>query len=87
MSIISSKHTAWFKSALFIAGIYHILWGISVLFFPCFWFDLCSLSHPNYIHLWQLIGGYEKNEIETRIQKVATAGKLSRFPGNVFEVL
>ncbi|HQV78669.1 MAG TPA: SelL-related redox protein [Chitinophagales bacterium] len=59
MSIISSKHTAWFKSALFIAGIYHILWGISVLFFPCFWFDLCSLSHPNYIHLWQLIGGYE----------------------------
>ena len=35
----------------------------------------------------ELIGGYEKNELETRIQKVATAGKLSRFPGNVFEVL
>ena len=28
----------------------------------------------------ELIGGYEKNELETRIQKVATAGKLSRFP-------
>lgn len=35
----------------------------------------------------KLIGGYEKNELETRIQKVATAGKLSRFAGNVFEVL
>ena len=35
----------------------------------------------------ELIGGYEKNELDTRIQKVATAGKLSRFPGNVFEVL
>ncbi|MBR2744894.1 MAG: FAD-dependent thymidylate synthase [Clostridia bacterium] len=35
----------------------------------------------------ELIGGYEKNDLETRIQKVATAGKLSRFPGNVFEVL
>lgn len=35
----------------------------------------------------ELIGGYEKNELETRIQKVATAGKLSRFAGNVFEVL
>ena len=33
----------------------------------------------------ELIGGYEKNELETRIQKVATAGKLSRFAGNVFE--
>lgn len=35
----------------------------------------------------ELIGGCEKNELETRIQKVASAGKLSRFPGNVFEVL
>ena len=35
----------------------------------------------------ELIGGYEKDELETRIQKVATAGKLSRFSGNVFEVL
>lgn len=35
----------------------------------------------------KLIGCCEKNELETRIQKVAAAGKLSRFPGNVFEVL
>lgn len=35
----------------------------------------------------KLIGCCEQNELETRIQKVAAAGKLSRFPGNVFEVL
>ena len=35
----------------------------------------------------ELIGGCSKEELEKRIQKVAAAGKLSRFPGNVFEVL
>lgn len=35
----------------------------------------------------ELIGGYDQKSLDTRIQKVATAGKLSRFPGNVFEVL
>ena len=30
---------------------------------------------------------FEKEELEKRIQKVAAAGKLSRFKGNVFEVL
>ena len=34
----------------------------------------------------ELIGGCNKEELETRIQKVAAAGKLSRFKGNVFEV-
>lgn len=35
----------------------------------------------------ELIGGTSKEELETRIRKVAAAGKLSRFPGNVFEVI
>ena len=35
----------------------------------------------------ELIGGCKKDELETRIQKVAAAGKLSRFKGNVFETL
>lgn len=35
----------------------------------------------------ELIGGCKKDELEKRIQKVAAAGKLSRFPGNVFETL
>lgn len=35
----------------------------------------------------ELLGGCQKNELEKRIQNVAAAGKLSRFPGNVIEVL
>lgn len=35
----------------------------------------------------KLLGGTTKEELEKRIQIVASAGKLSRFPGNVFEVL
>ena len=35
----------------------------------------------------ELLGGCEQKELEGRIQRVATAGKLSRFKGNVFEVL
>lgn len=35
----------------------------------------------------ELIGGCKKNDLELRIKRVAAAGKLSRFPGNVFEVI
>lgn len=35
----------------------------------------------------ELLGGCTKEELESRVQKVAAAGKLSRFPGNVFEVI
>lgn len=35
----------------------------------------------------ELIGGCTKEELESRIQYVAGAGKLSRFPGNVTQVL
>ena len=35
----------------------------------------------------ELLGGYQKEEVEKRIRNVAAAGKLSRFPGNVLEVL
>ena len=35
----------------------------------------------------ELIGGCSESELEGRIKKVAAAGKLSRFPGNVFEVI
>jgi len=59
MSLIFSKNTTWFKAVLYVAGIYHIFWGVSVVFFPCFWFDLGSLSHPNYTQLWQILGLYE----------------------------
>lgn len=35
----------------------------------------------------EILGGCSKQELEYRIKKVAAAGKLSRYPGNVFEVL
>ena len=35
----------------------------------------------------ELLGGYTKDELDSRIKKVAAAGKLSRYPGNVLEVL
>ena len=35
----------------------------------------------------ELLGGCKKEELEKRIQNVAAAGKLSRFPGDVIEVL
>lgn len=35
----------------------------------------------------ELLGGCTKEELEYRVKKIASAGKLSRFPGNVFEVL
>ena len=59
MNLIYSKNTTWFKSVLYVAGVYHVFWGLSVIFFPCFWFDLGSLAHPNYIQLWRVVGLYE----------------------------
>ena len=35
----------------------------------------------------ELLGGCTKEELESRIKRVASAGKLSRFKGNVFDVL
>jgi len=59
MTIISSRNTNWFKAVLRVAGVYHIIWGISVIFFPHFWFNIADLSQPNYIQLWQFIGLHE----------------------------
>ena len=35
----------------------------------------------------ELIGSSSKEEVFNRIKKVAASGKLSRFPGTVFDVL
>src|SRR5574344_1248518 len=35
----------------------------------------------------ELLGGCSEKELEERVKKIAAAGKLSRFPGNVYEVL
>lgn len=56
MNFISGRNSQWMKAILMVAGIYNILWGISVVFFPQFWFQFVNLELPNYIPLWQFMG-------------------------------
>lgn len=58
MQLISSRNSQWMKAILLIAGLYSMLWGISVILFPNFWFNLANLEMPNYIQLWQSYGMY-----------------------------
>lgn len=46
----------WKKTLLNSAGVYHIIWGITVILFPTFYFDLIRLPYPNYLELWQWVG-------------------------------
>jgi peroxiredoxin len=50
------RNKNWIKTLLNTAGIYHIIWGLSVILFPTFYFDLIQIPHPNYIELWQWMG-------------------------------
>jgi peroxiredoxin len=47
----------WMVHALFAAGVYHLLWGLTVVIFPdqaCHWLGM----HPvNYSPIWQYVGG------------------------------
>jgi peroxiredoxin len=56
MNLISSRNSQWMKAILTIAGIYNIVWGLSVVFFPDFWFSLAKMEQPNYSVLWQNTG-------------------------------
>jgi hypothetical protein len=56
MSMIQHKDSRSFKVLLYIAGVYHLLWGLSVVFFPAFFFRLSNMAFPNYMELWQVIG-------------------------------
>lgn len=38
------------------AGIYNIIWGALVIFFPYLMFDLVGMERPNYPELWQCVG-------------------------------
>lgn len=58
MLLVSSRNSQWMKAILFIAGLYSILWGLSVVFFPEFWFRLGNIDLPRYLQLWQSIGLY-----------------------------
>jgi hypothetical protein len=56
MNFITGRNSQWMKAILVTAGMYNILWGSSVVFFPEFWFNLVNLPIPNYLQLWQVIG-------------------------------
>lgn len=56
--LISSRNSQWMKAILFVAGMYSILWGLSVIFFPDFWFRLGNIEIPRYLQLWQCFGLY-----------------------------
>lgn len=58
MKLISSRNSQWMKAILLVAGLYHIIWGSSVIIFPEFWFRLADLELPRYIQLWQCFGVY-----------------------------
>lgn len=44
------------KIFLKLAGIYNIVWGALVIFFPTLMFDLAGMEQPNYPELWQCVG-------------------------------
>jgi len=56
MRLISSRTSQWMKALLVVAGIYSVSWGLSVIFFPGFWFRIADLELPRYVQLWQSIG-------------------------------
>ena len=46
----------WMKSALKLAGVYNILFGLWVLGMPGAWFSISGMEQPRYPFLWQCIG-------------------------------
>jgi hypothetical protein len=56
MSLITARNSQWMKAILRVAGVYNIIWGASVVFFPNFWFKIANLDAPGYIQIWQALG-------------------------------
>lgn len=46
----------WMKPVLLAAGIYNIVWGGFVLFFPLTMFRWFGMQPPNYPQIWQCVG-------------------------------
>ena len=54
----------WMSVVLYLAGLYNLVWGSVVVFFPAWTFDRGGMSTPAhaaadpqlYLHLWQCIG-------------------------------
>ena len=46
----------WIRPVLVIAGAYHLLWGLSVVFYPELIFHIAALELPRYVPIWQAMG-------------------------------
>ena len=49
-------HPRWMSLILKFAGVYNILWGISVIFLPNLFFNLTGMDIPRYPMIWQCVG-------------------------------
>ncbi len=52
----TTMHPRWMSLILKFAGIYNIIWGISVIFFPDLFFNLTDMEIPRYPMIWQCVG-------------------------------
>jgi len=53
---MNSPGKKWMFYLLWIAGIYNIVWGSSVIFFPNLFFELVGMPLPTYPMIWQCVG-------------------------------
>jgi small multidrug resistance pump len=56
MKKITTGHPSWMSLILKFAGVYNIIWGISVIFFPDLFFNLTRMELPRYPMIWQCVG-------------------------------
>lgn len=47
---------AWMKYVLRAAGLYNLVWGLVVVVYPSWMFDLFSMEVPTYLPIWQCLG-------------------------------
>ncbi len=46
----------WMKQTLRMAALYNIVWGVTIIVFPYWFFDFFALKHPTYTPIWQGLG-------------------------------
>ena len=49
-------NAAWMRHVLRAAGIYNVIWGISVVLYPSALFQLAGIELPRYPQIWQCVG-------------------------------
>lgn len=51
-----SKNKRWITYVLLLAACYNIIWGISTIFFPNWFFNFAGMDVPIYPEIWQCVG-------------------------------